>query len=189
MGLRFHKEIKLGEGVKININKKSASLSVGLPGLHFTIGPRGPMINVDLPGGLSYRKTLGKSRKETNREVQLSLADLYMQQRYDDIFNLFSQSTPELKAEDDASVEIMYYWAIALTAKGLYDAADLVYKRALARKKGINPDLRLMLRYGRADLYERRSKPLLARKHFEQLFAEAPVFLDVPQRIAALNEK
>jgi tetratricopeptide (TPR) repeat protein len=364
MAVRFHKQIRLGELVKLNINKKSASLSVGFKGVHFNIGPKGPMIDIGIPGtGLSYRKQLGKSKEhkadaqvvaqsvpppaipdlqqkpdydpdtmgdvpplrsgadwqesafhmgasaytrgnfvlayktfsplidspyrddarfmsaitatyldvygqaldllralledakpplpgeegslverylrncsiniqitqftsatlpldmtaalflyvellqlgdhidEATRLIadlfrdnpkfrlaQLSLADLLMQQgRYDDIFKLFSTSTPELKAEDDASVEIMYYWALALTAKGLYDAAALVYKRALARKKGINPDLRRILRYGRADLYLRQGKKAMARKYYEQIFAEAPVFLDVPQRIAALS--
>jgi tetratricopeptide (TPR) repeat protein len=378
MPLRYHKEIKLGDFIKLNINKKSMSLSAGVPGLHFNIGPAGPMVNVDLPGGLSYRKYFGKPKKEEAEEppkakqaepaptsvelaparaeaapasggivpadaktppasepapaepqippeeapfqlgfigyqhgdfvqayrhftaltdspyrsdalfmagitssylkrddeavtylgtlleegqppfpgdpeslvtrylpgttiniqvtpftavdlplepaaallllvellqldeqldaaaamveevfrqnpgfrlAQLSLADLYFEQgRYDDIYNLFSQHTPELEAEDDIAVEIMYYWALALTTRKMFDAADKVYRRALARKKGINPDLRLMVLYGRADLYERRGKHVQARKAFEKVFAEAPDFFDVQQRIAALPE-
>lgn len=378
MPLLFRKQIKLGDFIKLNINKKSISLTAGVPGLHFTIGPRGPMVSADLPGGLSYRKYFDTPKKEKAEELaeakptesaparpepasasaesapartetapadvteappteptpaapeappgelpfqlgfvayqqgefvqayrhftalidsphradallmagitssylkrddeavtylatlleegqppfpgdpeslvtrylpeatlniqvtqftdvdmpldptaalilyvellqrdnqldaattvveevlrdnpgfriaQLSLVDLYFQQgRHDDIFNLLSQHTPELEAEDDVAVEIMYYWALALTARGMVEAADKVYRRALTRKKGINPDLRLMVLYGRADLYERRGKRAQARKTFERIFAEAPNFFDVQQRIAALAE-
>jgi tetratricopeptide (TPR) repeat protein len=386
MPLRYHKEIKLGDFIKLNINKNSMSLSAGVPGLHFNIGPSGPMINVDLPGGMSYRKYLGKSKKEKAEEkreekqeqkarqaeaeqaaaetempmpsrarasahqktesvdnanaaeveaapaapqvtpeeapfqlgflayqqgnfvnayrhftglidtpyqadalfmagitssylerddeavtylgtlleegqppfpgdaeslvtrylrgatinipitqftavdmpleltaalllyvellqldnqleaasammeevfsenpafrlAQLSLADLYFQQgRFDDIYNLFAQHTPELKADDDVAVEVMYYWALALITREMYDAADKVYKRALARKKGISPELRLLVHYGCADLYERWGKIAQARKGFEHIFAESPEFFDVKERIAALVE-
>jgi hypothetical protein len=66
-------------------------------------------------------------------------------------------------------MEILYNWAVALTAKGLYDAADLVYKRALSRRKDIDPYLRRIVRYGRADLYLRQGKAAMARKTFEQI--------------------
>jgi tetratricopeptide (TPR) repeat protein len=123
------------------------------------------------------------------RIVQLSLADLYIAQgRFDQLYNLFMRHTPELSAEDDVSVEILHYWAQALTMQGMFDAADKVYKRALARKKGINTDLRLLVAYGCADLYERWGKTAQARKGFEHVFAENPQFYDVGQRIAALAE-
>jgi len=41
MPLQFRKQIKLGDFIKLNINKKSVSLSAGVPGLHFTIGRAG----------------------------------------------------------------------------------------------------------------------------------------------------
>lgn len=120
--------------------------------------------------------------------AQLALSDLYLQAgRYEDLFDLFSHHTPELKATDNVSLEILYNWAVALTAKGLYDAADQVYKRALSRHKDIDPFLWRMVRYGRADLYERQGKWAMARKTFEQVFAEDPGFLDVSERIAALR--
>lgn len=124
------------------------------------------------------------------RLAQLSLSDLYVQaSRYEDLFNLFSRYTPELEATDNASLEILSNWAIALTAKGLYDAADQVYKRALSRRKDLDPSLRKIIRYGRADLYERMGKRAQARKAFEQIFAEDPGFADLSERIAALSSK
>jgi tetratricopeptide (TPR) repeat protein len=128
-------------------------------------------------------------RQEPNlRLAQLALSDLYLQAgRYEDLFNLFSHHTPELKATDNITLEVLYNWAVALTAKGLYDAADLVYKRALSRRKDIDPYLRRIVRYGRADLYLRQGKPAMARKTFEQIFAEDPGFLDVSERISALK--
>jgi tetratricopeptide (TPR) repeat protein len=58
-GLRFRKSINLLPGVRLNISKSGASVSVGPRGAHITSGPRGTFFNLDLPGsGLSYRKKI-----------------------------------------------------------------------------------------------------------------------------------
>lgn len=41
MGLRFRKSIKLGNGAKLNIGKKSVGLSVGGKGERYTVNSSG----------------------------------------------------------------------------------------------------------------------------------------------------
>lgn len=73
MGLRFHKSIKLGKLLKLNINKNSISISAGVKGAHVTINNKGKKTaSVGLPGtGLSYQTTLGsKSKKKTTKKTK-----------------------------------------------------------------------------------------------------------------------
>lgn len=59
MGLRFLKSIKIASGVRLNINKKSTSLSFGGKGLRYSINSKGKRTtSVGIPGtGLSYVST------------------------------------------------------------------------------------------------------------------------------------
>lgn len=41
MGLRFRKSIKIGNGVKLNIGKKSVGFSVGGKGARYTVNSSG----------------------------------------------------------------------------------------------------------------------------------------------------
>jgi hypothetical protein len=56
---RFRRSIRLFPGVRINLGKRSASVSVGVRGAHVTFGgPQGTRTTVGLPGtGLSYTET------------------------------------------------------------------------------------------------------------------------------------
>lgn len=55
MGFRFRRSFRLLPGVRVNLGKRSASLSVGVRGLHYTVGPAGRQITAGVPGtGLSY---------------------------------------------------------------------------------------------------------------------------------------
>lgn len=62
MGLNFRKSIKLADGVKLNVGKKSASVSVGKKGAHVNVSSTGrKSITVGIPGtGLSYTQEIGK---------------------------------------------------------------------------------------------------------------------------------
>lgn len=52
---RFRRSIKIAPGVKINLNKKSTSLTIGRRGIHTTINGSGVRNTIGLPGsGLSY---------------------------------------------------------------------------------------------------------------------------------------
>ena len=66
MGFRFSKRIKLIPGVRVNISKSGASLSVGPRGASVTMGKRGVYGNVGLPGtGLSYRGRIDTPSRST----------------------------------------------------------------------------------------------------------------------------
>ena len=51
MGLRFRKSIKIGNGAKLNINKKSVGLSVGGKGARYSVNSSGRRTkSVGIPG-------------------------------------------------------------------------------------------------------------------------------------------
>jgi hypothetical protein len=59
MGFRFRKSIKIANGVRINVSKTGASLSLGGRGATVNIGKKGVRGTVGLPGtGLSYSAPL-----------------------------------------------------------------------------------------------------------------------------------
>lgn len=66
MGLRFRKSIKIAPGVKINLNKKSTSVTFGGKGVHYTASSTGKKTaSVGIPGTeISYTKTTGQSNKQ-----------------------------------------------------------------------------------------------------------------------------
>ncbi len=74
MGLRYRKSVKIAPGVKINFNKKSASVTVGSGRVHHTVNTNGrKTTSVNLPvKGLSYtgvetsRHSASKSRNKVN---------------------------------------------------------------------------------------------------------------------------
>ena len=69
--LRFRKSIKILPGVKLNLNKKSASVTVGSKGMHHTVSTNGnTTTSVGIPGtGLSYVETKSKKKKGKNAEI------------------------------------------------------------------------------------------------------------------------
>lgn len=71
MGLRFRKSFKVAPGVKVNLNKKSTSVTFGKKGVHRTISSTGKKTtSVGIPGsGLYYTSTTGgKSKKKAARK-------------------------------------------------------------------------------------------------------------------------
>lgn len=59
MGLRFRKSFKIAPGVKVNLNKKSNSITFGEKGAHYTLNSKGDRTSsVGIPGtGVYYTKT------------------------------------------------------------------------------------------------------------------------------------
>lgn len=74
MGLRFRKSIKIAPGVKINLNKKSVSATVGTKGAHYTVNSKGKRTtSVGIPGtGISYTQTSGGGSKTTPKKADTS---------------------------------------------------------------------------------------------------------------------
>lgn len=67
MGLRFRKSIKIAPGLKINLNKKSISATVGTKGAHYTVNSNGKRTaSVGIPGtGIYYTKSSGDQKSQT----------------------------------------------------------------------------------------------------------------------------
>lgn len=60
MGFRFRRSIRLGKGLRVNLSKSGASLSVGGRGATVNFGRRGTRGTVGIPGsGVSYSTRLG----------------------------------------------------------------------------------------------------------------------------------
>lgn len=66
MATRFHKSKKILPGVKVNLNKKSASITIGPKWLHKTYSTTGrTTTTVSAPGtGLSYSQSTSAKKKE-----------------------------------------------------------------------------------------------------------------------------
>lgn len=58
MPLGFRKSFRIFPGVRLNINKKSLSLTTGTKGAHHTVNTRGQHTDsVDLPGPFHWRRS------------------------------------------------------------------------------------------------------------------------------------
>ncbi|MBO5934043.1 MAG: DUF4236 domain-containing protein [Clostridia bacterium] len=72
MGFRFRKSFKIAPGVKVNFNKKSAGVTLGGKGFHYTINSKGKRTtSVGMPGtGLSYSTTSGGNSTTKTKNSQ-----------------------------------------------------------------------------------------------------------------------
>lgn len=70
MGLNFRKTIKLADGVKLHIGKKSASISAGKKGAHVNVSSTGrKSVTIGIPGtGLSYTKQIGSKKVKKKKK-------------------------------------------------------------------------------------------------------------------------
>lgn len=116
----------------------------------------------------------------------LSLCELYASR---EIWEGIIDRAQGIEPVDDVTAEIAIYYGRAMQEKGLHDAATSVFSKALSKKKDRNPDLLHEAAYWRAISYQEQGKQSQARKEFELLYAEAPNFRDVAQRLAELSAK
>lgn len=74
MSIRFRRSIKIIPGVRLNVNKNSVGLSMGVRGAHYTINSKGRRTaSVGLPGtGLSSTHVISSGRKSSSRVQQSS---------------------------------------------------------------------------------------------------------------------
>ena len=72
MGFRFRKSIKVAPGVRLNLNKKSAGVTFGGKGIHYTINSKGKRTTtVGIPGtGISYSTTSGGKKEMAQKNKQ-----------------------------------------------------------------------------------------------------------------------
>ncbi|MCQ9426679.1 DUF4236 domain-containing protein [Pseudomonas sp. LJDD11] len=75
MALRFRKSIKIIPGVKLNLGKKGASLSVGGRGLTANISRRGTRVTAGVPGtGLSTTTMMNSRTQPAESEILFDAA-------------------------------------------------------------------------------------------------------------------
>ena len=72
MGIRFRKSVKVAPGVRLNIGKKSASVSVGGKGFHTSVSTTGRRTNtVGIPGtGISHVSTSGGKPAKVKHQTE-----------------------------------------------------------------------------------------------------------------------
>src|SRR5205807_810470 len=59
----FRRSLRLAGPLRLNLSKSGLGLSLGVPGLHIGVGPRGRYLRAGLPGtGVYYRKSLNRPR-------------------------------------------------------------------------------------------------------------------------------
>jgi tetratricopeptide (TPR) repeat protein len=110
----------------------------------------------------------------------LSLADLYSVQRH---WNQVVRVTDDFTSNtDDITTLILVFRARALSELGLQDASVASAKEALRFKKRAANVLHAA-RYQRALTYEAMNKRSQSRRDLERIYAEAPDFADVADRL------
>lgn len=75
MAFRFRKSIKIAPGIRVNLNKKSASVRIGPRGAGYTISSTGQKrVSASLPGsGLSYSEVVSPKRAPTSSHTPAQL--------------------------------------------------------------------------------------------------------------------
>lgn len=133
MGLRFQKSVKIAKGVKVNVSKSGASLSLGGKGKSLNIGKSGVRGSVGLPGtGLSYSKTLisakdiknfgkgkGKDSKDTKAKSKTSAAEQKKQALEEK--KLQAQEVVENAAEENAKFLQIHTFAPVVSSKSGFE--------------------------------------------------------------------
>ena len=114
----------------------------------------------------------------------LSLADLYsVQRRWDEVVRVTDGFTANI---DDITALILVFRAQAMCELGLHDASLVCAKEALRFKKR-TVEILHAARYQRALTYEAMNKRTQARRDLERIYAEAPGFADVAERLGVEN--
>lgn len=76
MGFRFRKSVKIAPGVRLNVGKRSASVTIGGKRGRLNIGSRGTSVGTSIPGtGISYNKRIisNKKNSKNNKTTQVDI--------------------------------------------------------------------------------------------------------------------
>ncbi len=113
--------------------------------------------------------------------LTLSLCELYASRG---LWEGIIDHAQGVESEDDITLEILIYYGRAMQGQGVHEAAITVFTKALRRKKDRNPALLKDALYWRAVSYQEQGKFNRANQEFQKLYAEAPNFRDVVERMA-----
>jgi len=117
--------------------------------------------------------------------VKLSLAELLLDARPGDknVCRKIVRLAEGIENETPVHTALLLYKARALRGLGLLDAARETLTGALRRRKGRSEELRQALRYERARVFEALGRKAQARRDLERLYAEAPDYANVADRL------
>ncbi len=78
MAFRFYKRIRLIPGLRVNLSRSGASLSIGHRGAWYTIGQRGQRVTLGLPGtGIFYTQRLPPAGAPHNAQPAPPMSGVY----------------------------------------------------------------------------------------------------------------
>ncbi len=122
--------------------------------------------------------------------VKLSLAEVLLDARPNDkaACQKVARFTEGAANETPIHAALLLYKAKALRQLGLLVAARETLTRALRRKKDRPEDLLHALRYERAWVYEDLGQTRRARSEWEKLYADAPDYEDVAERLGLARQ-
>jgi len=117
--------------------------------------------------------------------IRLSLCELLLERDGDtkDAAKRVVHLTQGIENESAVHAALLLYKARALRKLGLSEAAKEALTLALRRKKGRSEELLRALRYERALAFEDIGHKAQARRELERLYAEAPDYADVADRL------
>ncbi len=117
--------------------------------------------------------------------ILLSLVELLWEANYGnkDTCRHIVKLTKDIENETPVHSALLLYKAQALNGLDMHTAARDILTKTLRRKKGRSEDLMLALRYERALAYEGLGHGKRARSDLEKIYAEAPDFEDVAERL------
>lgn len=117
--------------------------------------------------------------------VKLSLAELLMEEPRPSkaTCQQVVQLMEDVENETALHTALLLYKAKALRGLGLSEAAQATLTNALKRKKDRSEELLRALRYERALVYDEQGEKKRARMELEKLYAEAPDYEDIKQRL------
>jgi tetratricopeptide (TPR) repeat protein len=117
--------------------------------------------------------------------IRLSLCELLLERDGDtkEAAKRVVHLTQRIENESAVHAALLLYKARALRKLGLSEAAKEALTIALRRKKGRGEELLRAIRYERALVFEDIGRKAQARRELERLYAEAPDYADVADRL------
>jgi len=115
--------------------------------------------------------------------VKVSLAEVLLEAASRKDLQRIVKLSKDVENESTIHAALLLYKGRALDRMGLHTAARDAYTAALRRKKDRPEDLLRVLRYERALIYEKLGRKTRSRRELEKIYAEAPGFEDVAQRL------
>jgi tetratricopeptide (TPR) repeat protein len=112
--------------------------------------------------------------------LTLSICELYAQR---EIWDGIVERANNIAVTDEVTFETLIWYGRAMQGKHLHEAAIAIFNDLLKLKKGIHPSLRHEAMYWRATSYQAMGKIAQANREFQKLYAKAPTFRDVAERV------